>query len=226
MGHLLTLDDLQSFFDAARERLARERADILSVAPFSGNFSRDTYGFFYMRAERLGLDVVLARLDEVSWLPMHLDPQTEFLLGDRRAMKKWLSSSSLEQPDSALFGNDFVHALTRIAMTKGWDGPEFKSTAFRIGGLFHDLSCLIGLIYYGVWMAENGIMGVPVTDPDNLGLMAKEMSDITRSPEIAQLLAEHERPQKHGKSGKKKRPPALRVIENTDWNDTPPSSSS
>ncbi len=217
MGQILTLDDLQMRFELAREKLSRNRAEILAAAPLPQDFSRDAYGFSYIRAERLGLDAVMEQLELVSWLPMHLDPETEFLLENKTAIKKWLHSSSLKQPDSDAFGNDFVHALTRVALTSGWKSPEFRSMARRIGGLFHDLSCLIGLIYYGVWMAENGIMGVPVSDPSDLRLTAKEISDLTRSPEIAIYLAQREGALFKESVQKKKRGPALRVIENTNW---------
>ena len=165
MGRLLTLDDLQATFDLAREKLSRERGEILAAAPLPTGFSRDAYGFSYMRAERIGMDIISERLNEISWLPMQLDPQAEILLENKKAMKAWLHSSSSGQPDNSAFGNDFIHALTRVALLKGWESPEFHALSLRIGGLFHDLSCLIGLIYYGVWMAENGITGVPVTDP-------------------------------------------------------------
>ena len=221
MGRLLTLDDLQAHFDVARKRLSRERAEILSAAPLPDDFCRDTYGFSYMRAERLGLDAITARLNEISWLPMHLDPSTEFVLENKGAMKKWLHSTAPGQPDSMLFGNDFVHALTRVALKHGWESQELCSTAFRIGSLFHDLSCLIGLIYYGVWMAENGIVGVPVTDPYNLGRTAKEISDVTHSPEIARFLADRERAQDQEKNNKKRPPPSLRVIKNANWDEGP-----
>jgi hypothetical protein len=214
---ILTLDDLQAQFEIAREKLSRSRAEILAAAPLPHGFSRDAYGFSYIRAERLGLDAVLEQLDEISWLPMHLDPETEFLLESKTAIKKWLRSDASEQPDSAVFGNDFVHALTRVALTSGWAGPEFRSMAQRIGGLFHDLSCLIGLIYYGVWMAENGILGVPVSDPSDLKRTAKEISDLTRSPEVALYLARHEAAFFEESPPKKRAGPSLRVIENTNW---------
>ena len=217
VGQILTLDDLQMRFEVAREKLSHDRAEILAAAPLSPDFSRDAYGFSYIRAERLGLDAVMEQLDEVSWLPMRLDPETEFLLDSKASIKKWLRSSTPGQPDSDVFGNDFVHALTRVALTSGWKSPEFRLMARRIGGLFRDLSCLIGLIYYGVWMAENGIMGVPVSDPSDLGRTAKEFSDLTHSPEIALFITQRGGGTTKDCSSKKGPGPALRVIENTNW---------
>jgi hypothetical protein len=213
---ILTLDDLQAHFDRAREKLSRQRAGILDVAPLPRDFSRDIYGFSYIRAERLGLDAILEQLDEVSWLPMHLDPQTEFLLDNKTAIKKWIHSASPGQPDSTAFGNDFVHALTRVALASGWESAEFHDLARRIGGLFLDLSCLIGLIYYGVWMAENGIMGVPVSDPFDLKRAAKEISDLACSPEIALYLAQRDEAFLQERPPKKRGGPVLRVVKNTN----------
>jgi hypothetical protein len=226
MGCLLTLDELQKHFDLAREKLSLERREILAAAPLPEEFSRDAYSFSYMHAERIGLNVIADSLEEISWLPMQLDPQSEILLENKRAMKNWLGSSPRGQPDSANFGNDFIHALTRVALTNGWQSAEFRVTALRIGQLFHDLSCLIGLIYYGVWMAENGITGVRVSDPYNLGRTAKEISDITRSPEVARLLFLNDQATSGEKAPKKKSGPSLRVIKNTAWNEgaQPPAS--
>ncbi|MFA5040862.1 MAG: hypothetical protein WC464_04430 [Bdellovibrionales bacterium] len=221
MGRFLTLDELRSQIDLSRERLARERGEILSLAPLPDGYNRDTYSFYYVRAERLGLNAITARLNEVSWLPMHIDPGEEFLLEDRTSIKKWLSSPAASKPDSSCFGNDFAHALTRVALAYGWESAEFSSAASRVGALFHDLSCLIGLIYYGVWMAENGILGVPTTDPTNLGLTAKEVFSVMSSPEVARFIAERERAQARGKHGKKRTSPFLRVIDNVNWDGGP-----
>jgi hypothetical protein len=218
MGHLFTLDDLQKQFELARERLSVARAEILTSAPLLQDFSHDMYTFSYLRAERMGLSVISHYLNELSWLPMRLDPETEVSLGNKAAMKKWLGSSSQNQPDSLCFGNDFIHALTRVALASGWQSPEFRQTALRIGELFRDLSCLIGLIYYSVWMAENGITGVVVNNPYDLEHMAKEISDITLSPEVAQLLAQHN--QKGADTPKKTI--TLHVIDNADGGSASP----
>jgi hypothetical protein len=216
MARLLTLDDLQRQFDLARDRLSRNRKAILVQAPLSQIFNHDEYGFSYMRAERIGLNVITQSLMEISWLPVRIDPQTELLLENKKSMTKWLGSVSSKQPDSEAFGNDFIHALTRVALTQGWESSEFRVTALRIGDLFRDLSCLIGLIYYSVWMAENGIIGAPISNPDDLERTAREMAALTQSPEVAQMI--WQRQQAHDvETEKKKHPPILRVIENTDW---------
>ncbi len=216
MVGIWTLDDLQKHFDEARDKLSQDRQKLLVIEPLPEGFSPDSYGFSYLRAERIGLSVITQSLEEVSWLPMRLDPQAELLLENKIAMKKWLGSASPAQPNSDVFGNDFIHALTRVAMTQGWQSDEFRATAKRIGALFHDLSCLIGLIYYGVWMAENGIAGLPITNPDDLALTAQEICLLTRSPEVARILYQRalaryeERPTE---TNKKKTRPSLRVVK-------------
>lgn len=221
MGRQLSIEELEKHFDLTRRKLARERAEILSTDPLPEDFSRDTYGFSYIRAERVGLSVITNYLEDLSWLPMRLDPKTEAILGDKKAMKKWLTGETSGQPSSENFGNDFFHALTRIAMQYGWQSAEFRTTTLRIGRLSHDLSCLIGLVYCGAWMAENGIAGVVVTDTEDLELMAKEISTMMLSPEVSLFLARRGL-LFHGKKEEKKPAfPLFHVIENPNWGDGP-----
>ena len=119
-----------------------------------------------MRAERLGMEVISLALEDISWLPMQLDPKSEIMSDGRVAMKRWLGSSLNGQPNGDIFGNDFIHALTRTALVQGWESGDLRALALRIGELYHDLSCLLGLIYYGVWMSENGIDGLPSQRPE------------------------------------------------------------
>ena len=70
-------------------------------------------------------------------------------------------------------------------------------------------------------MSENGIEGLPVSDPEDLERTAQEIALLTRSPEVAQLLKQRKHStdsKKHLESKKKKGRPILRVIENADWN--------
>ncbi len=209
MGRLLTLEDLQKQFDMTRDTLALARKAILDASPLPPDFSRDSYSFSYLRAERIGMAIITNRLEDISFLPMHLDPRVEIMMESKTSIKKWLGSSSHDQPDSACFGNDFIHALTRVAITFGWQSPEFRSMAHRIGELFHDLSCLIGLIYYGVWMAENGIGGVLVSDPYDLERTAREIFDLTMSPEVLELIADNKR-------ATQKTTPSLHIVPDMD----------
>jgi hypothetical protein len=174
------------------------------------------------------MEVITHSLEEIAWLPMQLDPQSEILCENRNAMKRWLGSPLSGQPDGNAFGNDFIHALTRMALTQGWNSTAFRGMALRIGELFHDLSCLIGLIYYGVWMSENGIEGLPVSNPDDLERTAQEIALLTRSPEVAQLLRKRKRVETEKKNTSprvKKGKPILRVIDNANWDGGAPLSS-
>ena len=219
MAHILTLGDLQKHFEEAREKLSRDRLNILIASPLPDNFSRDAYGFSYMRAERLGMEVISQCLKEVAWLPMQLDPRAEIVLENRNELKRWLSDGGAAQPDGNNFGNDFIHALTRTALAHGWHSAECRALAARIGELFHDLSCLIGLIYYGVWMSENGIEGLPITNPQDLERTAQEISTMTRSPQIAALLKRRRldaETQAKPTTKTKKEKPVLRVVDKTD----------
>jgi hypothetical protein len=216
MGSLLTLDDLQKHFDSARDKLTLDRTEIIASSPLPTDFNRDSYGFSYLRAERIGLEVINHSLSEIAWLPMRLDPHAEIISENRAAMKGWLGEAARGQPDAKDFGNDFIHALTRSAILHGWDSEEFRATAMRIGDLFHDLSCLIGLIYYGIWMSENGIEGLVVTDPADLERTAQEIALLTRSPEVHALLkrrkeTERTRRAEKDKEARKARA-ALRIV--------------
>lgn len=221
MARQLSIEDLEKHFETTRRTLSRERAEILSMAPLSKDFSLDAYSFSYMRAERVGLSVITNYLEDLSWLPMRLDPKTDAILGDKKAMKKWLTGEVEGQPSSKNFGNDFFHALTRIAILHGWQSAEFRTTTLRIGRLSHDLSCLIGLVYCGAWMAENGIAGVMVTDTEDLELMAKEISTMMLSPEVALFLARRGLLFHATKESKKATFPVFHVIENPNWGEGP-----
>ncbi len=223
MARLLTLDDLQKHIEQARHALSLERETLLSLAPLPDDFSRDSYGFSYMRAERIGMRAIAESLDGVSWLPMQLDPNIEILPESKQIIKKWLSSSPEKQPDSAAFGNDFVHALTRVALVEGWDSPEFRSAVGRVGDLFRDLSCLLGLIYYGIWMTENGFGGVAITNPYDLEGTTKEIASLSHSPEIMNYLYKRQRlfAETNGEKRKKKSPPLHLVTDPASPPDRP-----
>lgn len=216
MGYFLTLPDMESIFEAARKKLALERKEILSLAPLS-DFSPDTYGFSYMRAEHLGLDIVTNYLEDLLWLPMRLDPKAEIMMCEKKDIKKWMSSPKKEQPNSDIFGNDFIHALTRLALKYGWESAEFRVASLRIGRLSRDLSWLIGLIYYGVWMAENGLAGVLVSDPNDLERTALEISTLMYSPEVSLFLSQRNELLNMGLIEKRKRPaPNLYIVKNNE----------
>src|SRR6202021_3217065 len=87
----------------------------------------------------------------------------------RSSMKRWVTAALAGKPDSDEFGNDFMHALARCGLALGWDHPEFIKLAARIANLFRDLSCLIGIVYYCTWLAENRIDDTPLSNQVFLG---------------------------------------------------------
>lgn len=227
MSKTVNLDELREHLSHAKERLSQEKSGILGLYPLKDDFNREKYAFAYMRAERLGMRAINRRLAEIEWLPMQLDAKTEVLSENRSSMKRWLASALVSKPDSDEFGNDFMHALARCGFQLGWDHPEFIILASRIANLFRDLSCLIGIIYYCSWLAENQVPELKLSNPDDLGKTAEEIAVLMQSPEIYRYMrAPEQNDDKAGKhkktSGRKtpvKKRPALRLIENDDFFD-------
>ncbi|MDX2028513.1 MAG: hypothetical protein SFW62_07750 [Alphaproteobacteria bacterium] len=227
MGKCVLIDDLRKHLEGAKDRLTREKADILNLHPLVDDFCREEYAFDYVRAERIGLKIINRRLAEIAWLPLQLDPRTEILSESRQSMKRWLTSAFAVKPASEQFGNDFIHALTRCAMEHGGEHPNFMKLAGRIANLFRDLSCLVGLIYYCSWLSENKIEGVQLSNIDNLSHTAEEIATLVQSPEIYRYLrAQEQNDEKVEKAKKsasvkpvKKSRPTLRVIENKNFLD-------
>jgi hypothetical protein len=123
------------------------------------------------------------------------------------------------KPGSTEFGNDFIHAVARCALTFGWNAPEFLKLVNRIANLFRDLSCLIGVIYYCNWLVEHRVEAVPLSDPGNIRLTAAEFATMLQSPELLRRIRAREQNngEKPPASARQARParkrPDLRVIE-------------
>ncbi|HEU0118203.1 MAG TPA: hypothetical protein VFR09_06170 [Alphaproteobacteria bacterium] len=227
MTETVTIDQLRAHLEIAKDKLSLEKEKILELHPLAGDFSREEYAFSYVRAERVGMRVINRRLAEIAWLPMQLDPRSEILSEGRSSMKRWLSSPIARAPDSDEFGNDFMHALTRCGLQKGFENPSFIRLAARVANLFRDLSCLIGLIYYCTWMSENNIEAVELSDPSDVERTAEEIAGLLQSPEIYRYLKAQE--QNDEKVSRRKKPaiekpkkkerPNLRVIKNTEYLD-------
>ena len=188
MGRNIHLDDLHKYLEDAKHQLSDERATLLTLCPLPEDFNREEYAFAYVRAERLGMQAINRRLADVAWLPMQLDPKAEIMSDKRTGMKHWLTSPLITKPDSEDFGNDFIHALTRCGLQYGWTHPSFYKGAVRIANLFRDLSCLIGLVYYGSWLSEQEIDTVKLSDPTDLCRSAEEITALIQSPEMERLL--------------------------------------
>lgn len=224
----LSLQDLREHLSRARERISLEKKQILDLYPLPKGFSREEYVFSYIRAERIGMRIINRKLADIAWLPMQLDPADEVLTDNHHSLKRWLTSSIVSTPDAEEFGNDFIHALARGGMEIGWKNPEINRLATRIGDLFRDLSCLVGLIYYCTWLDENNIIQqITLTDPSNLSRSVEELATLIQSPKLYALLRAKERelekkqlekPKTKG-SRKQKARPILRVITNQDYLD-------
>jgi|GEM_PF-1132751 len=224
----ISLEHLGEHLSVAKERLSTEKKDILKRDPLPADFNREEYVFAYLRAERMGMQAINARLAEIAWLPMQLDPQSELISENRTAMTRWLASAVAESgkaPDAEDFGNDFIHALTRAALSHGADSVITKRTAVQIANLFRDLSCLIGMIYYTTWLAERDIEGIALSNPTDLHRSVTEIAGIVQSPDLQRALklrAEEVRKAKAKKALKKaaaKTKPLLRLIRNTNPSD-------
>ncbi|HUY68033.1 MAG TPA: hypothetical protein VMV79_01880 [Alphaproteobacteria bacterium] len=245
MTRSINLDELREHLGHAKEKLAREKSDILNLNPLRDGFCREEYAFAYVRAERLGMRAINRRLSEIDWLPMQLDAKSEIVPENRASMKRWLTSPFIGKPGAEEFGNDFMHSLARCGLAFGWDGVEFLKLAARVANLFRDLSCLIGIVYYCSWLAENRVADVRLSNPDDLTRTAEEISELMQSPEIYRYIRAPEQNDEgksargKGESGaaggamggmmgsagtgkdarKSKKRPALYVIANEDFHD-------
>src|ERR1700761_9196143 len=232
----INLDELRVHLNDAKNRISLEKLEILKLNPLTDSFSREEYAFAYIRAERYGMRAINRKLAEIAWLPMQLDPKTEIMADGHSSMKRWLTSAVAGNPTSATFGNDFIHALARCGLQHGWEHADMIKLGSRVANLFRDLSCLIGMIYYCTWLAENSVEEVKLTNPDDLARSAEEIAGLIQSPELYRFLrakeqdvesrlisdkvppvAETKAPAAK-RTGKKARP-ALRVIENQDYFD-------
>src|ERR1700735_4316977 len=105
MSKSINLDQLREHLSNAKDKLSREKLDILGLYPLADGFNREEYAFAYVRAERLGMRAIKRRLSEIDWLPMQLDTRSEIESESRSSMKRWLTSALTSKPDSDEFGN-------------------------------------------------------------------------------------------------------------------------
>jgi hypothetical protein len=217
----ISLDSLGEYLSIAKERLSHEKEEILGQDPAPKDLSREEYVFAYLRAERTGMNAINARLAEIAWLPMQLDPKSELVAENRSSMKRWVNAVGGGYPGSTEFGNDFIHALARSALGHGWEDGATKKLTKRIGTLFRDLSCLIGLIYFATWLAEHDVEGIALSDPEDLHRSVIEIAAIVQSPELHRALRERAALIRKEKAKKKEleKPhpdlrPLLRLIRN------------
>ena len=216
MKRIVEIDELGERMKSAQERLSHEREKILGQNNLSGDFSREEYTFAYMRAEQFGLKAIKKSLDEVAWLPLKLDPDTEMMSSNHTAMTLWLKNESKAQPTAENFGNDFIHAIARAAVVYGWDDIRVAQLSARIAHLFKDLSCLVGIAYYSAWITEGRIERIKLSNPDDLHKTVLELAAFMRAtaPKVITPAKEQDDPGK--KSKNKEKPTFLHVVKDEE----------
>ncbi len=219
----ISLEDLGEVLTTAKERLSTEKKEIMKRDPLPSGYNREEYMFAYLRAERVGMNAINARLAEIAWLPMQLDPDTELVADNRDPMKRWLTATGNASPVAEDFGNDFIHALARSTLCHGAEHTNTRKLTLRIANLFRDLSCLIGMIYYTTWLAERDVEGIALSDPEDLHRSVIEIAAIVSSPELQRALKLRAEEIKRAKAKKPlqkpaaKKTPLLRVIRNENF---------
>ncbi len=166
---------------AAKEKLARERLSIFEQFPLAAigfdKSAREAYGFAYIRAERLGVRTIHRRMAEVSWLPAQIDTSTEISADVRDKLAHWVKhGEESKQPHTALFGNEFIHALARCLMASGADDPAFHRLADRIALLFRDLAYLVSSIHCCNVFKELEVEYLQLSAPNDLGKIALDLT--------------------------------------------------
>ena len=195
MEHEFHIAEIRVRLMAAKDRLSRERMHIFEQFPLpSGAFdiaARESYGFAYIRAERLGVKAIHRRMKEVSWLPAQIDTSTDITADIRDRLASWVKnggvkneenkpdtvmSDSAVAPDAKNFGNDFIHALARCLINASPDGAEFQNLADRIALLFRDLAYLVSSIHCCNVFKELDIEYLSLSAPHDLGKIALDLT--------------------------------------------------
>jgi len=180
------MDALRSHLAAAKERLALERRNILQLCPVRKYDNRAAYGFAYLQAERACLSAIKKRMDEIAWLPAKLDTSTEINASTRGRMTRWIKHGEQIAPGEEVFGNAFVHALTRCAMLTGSESSATQLQADRIANLFRDLTCLVAAIHCSNICSEVQLEQIELQAPNDLTRLAL---DLTLTVEAIMALA-------------------------------------
>lgn len=179
---------------AAKERLARERINIFEQFPLAqvdfDKPTREAYGFAYIRAERLGVKAIHRRMAEVSWLPAQIDTSTDITPDTREKIAGWVKNGEGAPPGTDIFGNEFIHVLSRCLMVSDSDSNAFHRLADRIAILFRDLAFLVSSIHCCNIFREMQIEYLQLTAPNDLGRVAL---DLTSTLEGIALLHSGER---------------------------------
>lgn len=175
------LDELRLRLMAAKERLALERLNIFQLCPHKKAIDRSTYGFVYIQAERSCLLAIKNTMDELEWLPVRLDTSAEINADTRERMTRWIRHGENIAPGEEVFGNAFVHAVTRCAMLDGVEGAAARSLVDRIASLFRDLTCLMAAVHCANLCSELQVEQVELSAPHDLARIALDMTLTTET---------------------------------------------
>lgn len=189
MGTSYHLDALRARLMSAKERLALERLNILQLTPNRKYDNRAAYGFVYLQAERICVNSIKQRMQEVAWLPTKINTSTEINSETRHRMTRWIKLGDNISPGEEIFGNAFVHAITRSAMQSGITSNNTSKLTDRIAGLFRDLTCLVAAIHCTNICNDLNIDEIELTAPHDLTRIAL---DLTLTTEALLALAEEE----------------------------------
>lgn len=151
--------------------------------------NRAAYGFAYLQSERACLSAIKKRMDEIAWLPAKLDTSTEINASTRSRMTSWIKHGEQIAPGEEIFGNAFVHALTRCAMLTGTESSATRLQADRIANLFRDLTCLVAAIHCSNICNDMQLEQIELQAPNDLTRLALDM---TLTVEAIMALAEEE----------------------------------
>ncbi len=217
MKRFVSTDELHDHLVDAEKRLAEEKNAILKACPLAGPCPREAYAFAYVRAERLGVKALTQRLSGLNDLPLQLDVHPEMMGANREPIKRWIKTGK-DEACADDFGNDFMHALTRAAVTDGWNAPAFHNLLGRITGLFGDLACLINAAYFSSWLSENRVESVELTAPGDLQRTVMELAALMRSPDFIKRARARRRAEEKENAPPKSngRFPNLRVVPPRD----------
>lgn len=175
------LDELRLRLMAAKERLALERLNIFQLCPHKKAIDRSAYGFVYMQAERSCLVAIKDIMDELDWLPVRLDTSAEINADTRERMTRWIRHGENIAPGEEVFGNAFVHAVTRCAMLDGMESAAARALVGRIAALFRDLTCLMAAVHCANLCNEMQVEQVELSAPHDLARIAMDMTLTTEA---------------------------------------------
>lgn len=217
MKELVSIDGVHEILAGTQKRLALEKIAVCQLLPLSGAFDLEAYGAAYVHAEQQSLKAIKKQLNTLNWLPLRLDPEAEMLIDNHASMKRFIKSGTQIQPTSADFGNDFVHVLTRAALTYGWNDIRTAQILKRIAVLFRELSCLVAIVYFSSFLVDREITEIELTDPDNLEQIARDFATLLLPPPKPRRMAPAPEQQQKPPTGKtrkgRNKPPFLQVVD-------------